>query len=268
MISVSRLFGGFAPALRLAGSFSLVEEQKHRSVCEKDDNSVLSLLCFLLSHTGTAKMQGAFEVESRQVLNDMPRARQEDRTEAYEEKQLAPETGKQVCPDAGKQIFADDVGLEASANEDQSAPYADNDHNAAIRPSRKIRVVLCGILALIIILAIILGLALGLKHNSSEKEPLTNSTTSSSTSLPSSPTTILNKPFQRNVAALSFASNDISSQLVNITHVYFQDNLGRLLEASGSADNASWVISATPMTAKNGSAIAAAVSRPGFPQVG
>ena len=207
-------------------------------------------------------------VESCQALNGIPRALQEDPSCSSEQKQVAPDTDKQVCLDDGKQIFWNDVGLEAQNTDNNHSPQnTDSNRSPAIRHLAKKRVVLWAILALIIILAIILGPVLGLRHDGSEKEPLANSPTSPLTSLPTTITTLPNKAFERKVAALSFASDDNPSQSVNLTHVYFQDNLGRLLEASNSADNASWVVSKTPVTAKTGSAIAAAVSRPGFPRV-
>ena len=67
-------------------------------------------------------------------------------------------------------------------------------------------------------------------------------------------------PPQRNIAALSFISDS-----VNNTRVYFQDDVGQIMEAANSADNTTWSINSNGIRRKNGSAIAAAVSRPDFP---
>jgi hypothetical protein len=75
----------------------------------------------------------------------------------------------------------------------------------------------------------------------------------------SSPSTTASK---RMIAALSFVSSD-----VNQTRVYYQDNTGILIEAATSADSSTWTNKALNFSAVNGSAMAAAVSRPGFPLV-
>ena len=129
-----------------------------------------------------------------------------------------------IAQTPASRFIVDNVGLEAFANEGPSTPNTDNDHSPAIRPLWKKRVVLWGILALIINLAIILRSVLGLKHNGLKKESSTSSTTSSFPSLHITPTTLPNKPLERNVAALSFASDNALLQPVSITHLYFQNN--------------------------------------------
>ncbi len=64
------------------------------------------------------------------------------------------------------------------------------------------------------------------------------------------------------IAALSSASND-----VNNTHVYYQDESGEVMEGVTSGIKTAWRINKTGIGGKNGSAVAAAVSRPGFPLV-
>ncbi|PQE04903.1 hypothetical protein CJF30_00004683 [Rutstroemia sp. NJR-2017a BBW] len=63
-------------------------------------------------------------------------------------------------------------------------------------------------------------------------------------------------PFQRNVAALSYAVD-----WVNITKVYYQDNQGKILESANLATSSTWTTSEV-VTAQNGSSFAAAVSMP------
>jgi hypothetical protein len=63
-------------------------------------------------------------------------------------------------------------------------------------------------------------------------------------------------PFQRNVAALSYAENS-----VNTTKVYYQDNQGKILESTNLATSTSWSTSEV-VTAQSGSSFAAAVSMP------
>ena len=224
----------------------------------------------------TGGISGTSEIESRHILNDTPEIRRENQSKFYNEKQVSPYDGKQVAPTSGKQVSLDDgkqvlehdVRSESFAKENHSTQDADHDHGPAIRHSRKKWIILCGFLALIVVLVVTLGTVFGLRHKGSENDSQTSSTTTSVTSSPTLPTTAVTKPlFERNIAAFSFESDRPSSQPVNASRVYFQDNLGRLLQASNFADNTSWTLSKTPVTPRNGSAIGAAVSRPRYPQV-
>ena len=189
-------------------------------------------------------------------------------------KQVVPYEGKQVVPHEGRQVSRNDDGIEVVAKEDS---YADNfsDHHFHVhRPSRKQWILFCVAFGSIVILAAVLGPVLRIRHKHSAKTsfhppattvspPATTIYTPSSTnSHPASNTSAPAPLPQRNIAALSFASNS-----VNNTRVYFQDNMGQIMEAANSAENTSWSISGTGIRGKNGSAIAAAVSRPGFPLV-
>ena len=159
-----------------------------------------------------------------------------------EGKQVVPLEEKQVSPDDGKQYMVKDRG----------------DHHVDFhRPSRKTRILLGGAVGLIVIIAIALGLVFGLRHRRSGTKPVTSSSNSSNVPAPA-PTS----PPQRNIAALSFASES-----VNNTRVYFQDNAGQIMEAANTANDTKWSINGTGIIGKNGSAIAAAVSRPEFPLV-
>ena len=173
--------------------------------------------------------------------------------QAYrQEKPLPTDLGKQVAPDDGKQYAVDSGGIELAAKEDFHAHDFSGHHVQAHRPSRKKWILLGGAIGLITILAAVLGGVFGSRHKSSVTASLTGPSNSSATS-PSA------APPQRNIAALSFASNSVN------THVYFQDDVGQIIEAASSADNTTWRINRTGIGGKNGSAIAAAVSRPDFP---
>lgn len=106
-----------------------------------------------------------------------------------------------------------------------------------------------GLVGLIAILVAVLGGVLGSRHKRSATASLTSPSNSSAT-FPSA------TPPQRNIAALSF-----TSESVNNTRV------GQIMEAANSADHMAWSINRTGFGGKNGSAIAAAVSRPAFPLV-
>ena len=160
--------------------------------------------------------------------------------------------GKQVSPDDGKQQIGDSIGIEVAAKEEYCAHDLGDQLVQASRGSRRKWLLLFGAVGLIAALAAALGGVFGSRHRSS-------ATLSSSDSLNSS-TTLPTAPPRRNIAALSFASKS-----VNNTRVYFQDNAGQIMEAANSADNGIWTITNIGIGAKNGSAIAAAVSRPSFP---
>ena len=232
------------------------------------------------------------EVEPRHESNDIPPIQRENQTKFYNEKQFSPydgkqvvlssgqsvylDDGKQVAPIGGKQGYLDDdkqvvthdVRSEFLAKDKYPTQDAEYHHGPAIRHSRRKWIILGGFLALIVVLSAILGAVFGLRHKRSEKDSQTGSTTTSVTSSPTHSTTPVPNPlFKRNIAAFSFETDESSSQPVNASNVYFQDNSGRLLQSSTSADKTSWTLSRTPATPRNGSAIGAAVSRPGYPQV-
>ena len=123
------------------------------------------------------------------------------------------------------------------------------------QPSRKKWILFVGAVGLIAVLAAVLGAVFGLRHTSSATVS-PNRLSNSSVMSPSA------RPPQRNIAALSFALNS-----VNNTRIYFQDNMGQIMEAANSASDTTWSINRTGIGGKNGSAIAAAVSRSNFPLV-
>ena len=156
--------------------------------------------------------------------------------------------GKQVVPHEEKQVSLED------GKQHMVKHWVDH-HVQHRRPSSKRnRILLGGAVGLIVILALVLGLVFGLRHKRSGTTVATSSSNSSAVPAPD--------PTQRNIAALSFALES-----VNNTRVYFQDNVGQIMEAANSATDTKWSINGTGIVGKNGSAITAAVSRPGFPLV-
>lgn len=174
------------------------------------------------------------------------------------EKPLPTDLGKQVAPDDGKQHAGDSAGCEVDPNGDLNAQSAGGHHVQVHQPSRMKWILLVAVVSLVVIVAAVLGGVLGSRykyHGPVEGAPMANLSNSSTTS-PSA------RPPQRNIAALSYSLNS-----VNNTSVYFQDDVGQIIEAANSANNTMWSINGTGFRGKNGSAIAAAVSRPDFPLV-
>ena len=179
-------------------------------------------------------------------------------------KQVVPHEGKQVSLDDGKHHIVDDGGIQSVAMGDSYA-HDHSDHHIQIhRPSRKKWILSGGAVGLTVIIAVVLGLVFGLRHKRSGTTPVIRPSNSSSIPAPAPPISSPPiSPLHRNIAALSFASES-----VNNTRVYFQDNVGQIMEAAKSAKDTKWSIKGTGIIGKNGSAIAAAVSRPEFPLVG
>lgn len=187
-----------------------------------------------------------------QAYSTLEVVRQEPRYQADRQWKPPPsDPGKQVDPDCEKQYVGNNGGLELAAQKDQ----IDVRRIPARRFFTRKRIILCGAIGLILILAAVLGGIFGSRHKSSATASLSSPSNSSATS-PSA------TPIQRNIAAVSFTSNS-----ANNTRVYFQDAVGQIIEASNSAGNPTWSVKKTGIGAKNGSAIAAAVSRPNLPLV-
>jgi hypothetical protein len=177
---------------------------------------------------------------------------------------LPENSGMQVVPDCGKQINIDRTGLETVVNEHYTGNQVNIDrtgletvgkeHYTQPRRSRRKWRIIGGVAALIIVVAAVLGGVLG-SMKKKRSPPRTSSTSSSS----NASTTVRR---QHNLAALSFPVNSVDN-----TRVYYQDNAGEIVEAASSAENRTWINTNLGFFAKNGSAIAAAVSRPGFARV-
>ena len=182
------------------------------------------------------------------------------------QKPLPTDLGKQVVPEDGKQHALERVGIEVDPNGNFPAQSL-GDSQVQIHPFSRMKWMLfVGVLSMVIIAAAVLGGVFGSRHKnhgiarnaSSTSDSNASSTKHSNASISSSPA----RGPQRNIAALSYALNS-----VNNTRVYFQDDDGQIIEAAKSTDNPKWSISRIGIGGKNGSAIAAAVSRPGFPLV-
>lgn len=180
-------------------------------------------------------------------------------------KPLPCDPGKQVALDGGKQWIehGDKGDLEVAPKEDFD-PHKTHARNVlAQRLSKRRWIIIGGIIGLILILGAVLGGVLGSRHKSSGTASLTSPSNSSapSPSNSSAPSPSVT-PTQRNIAAVSFASNS-----ANVSRVYFQDDVGQILEASNTEGDTAWSINKTGISGKNGSAIAAVVSRPSLPLV-
>ncbi|MCJ1228038.1 hypothetical protein MMC12_004698 [Toensbergia leucococca] len=170
----------------------------------------------------------------------------------YSTLEVTPHDGKQVSVAVGTEHIVDDGGIEVVAKEDSYAHEFGYHRVQAHPPSRKKWILFGGTVGLVLTLAAVLGIVFGLRH----KRPATTSLTSPSNS--SAISSLAISP-RRNIAAISFASNN--------TRVYFQDDMGQIMEAANSADDPTWNIKRIGVGGKNGSAIAAAVSQPDFPLV-
>ncbi len=171
-----------------------------------------------------------------------------------QEKRLPTDLGKQVASDDRKQYIVVGGGVNG-VNGDFYAHDIGGHHVQVHQPSRRKWILFVGAVGLIAILAAVLGGVFGLRDTSSATVSPKRLSNSSAVS-PSA------RPPQRNIAALSFSLNS-----VNNTRIYFQDDVGQIMEAATSAANTTWSINRTGIGGKNGSAIAAAVSRPDFPPV-
>ncbi|MCJ1467254.1 hypothetical protein MMC07_005878 [Pseudocyphellaria aurata] len=167
----------------------------------------------------------------------------------YQAEQLDPLTNvpeKQVAIDEGKQCIEDKGGLEVAPKEDFDRRKSVVHGVPGQRFSARRRKILCGWAGLTIILGaslgglFLLGRFLGARHKNSATVAVT--------------------PTQRNIAAVSFTSTSDS-----YTRVYFQDDVGQIIQASTSGDNLAWSINKTGFNGKNGSVIAAAVSHSDSP---
>ena len=176
--------------------------------------------------------------------------------------------GMQVVPDSGIQVNFQKTGLEVVANDQCPELCSDSDpvnlgaqnlqSPRSRRPPRK-WLFFGGVAIFLIVVAAVLGSVLGTRANS--KLPSASSSTAPSSSSDHSSTVNADKPVQprHNLAALSFALDSVDT-----TRVYYQDNAGEIVEAASSTEHSEWIHNHLGFFAKNGSAIGAAVSRPGF----
>ncbi|KAI9697603.1 MAG: hypothetical protein M1836_004553 [Candelina mexicana] len=166
---------------------------------------------------------------------------------------------------AGLQVAVHQEGLQVANHEAPEVKVLDSYSNGGLAPkpkrnftTQRWRLIWIAVLVLVIV---IVGAVIGGIEGSKSRRTRTASSLPTSTG-PSYPSTTSPSPTasRRSIAALSFVSSS-----VNNTRVYFQDNTGQLVEAAKSLENTAWSINGTGIGAKNGSAIAAAVSQPSFP---
>ncbi|KAL6713995.1 hypothetical protein ACLMJK_008489 [Lecanora helva] len=174
---------------------------------------------------------------------------------SLQDKSLPTDLGKQVVPDDVKQSIGESGQIETLGKSGCYKHDGNHQHYQHRPPRRKNWLLLVGAVALIVVLAAVLGGVFGLRHRSPKEKSLMNATNSPGTS-PSA------TPSQRNIGASSYVSGS-----VNNSRLDFQDNVGQIVEAASSAQNRTWGLRRTHYIGKIGSAIAVAVSRPGFPLV-
>lgn len=163
----------------------------------------------------------------------------------------------QVVPDDGKQKAEDGGETTSVINGNSQANHVGGHQVQHHQYSRRKWIIFIVAVGLIVILAAVLGGVFGSRRTGSATASASTTPPSMSTDNSTSPPT---QPPQRKIAALSFHSNSI-----NKTRLYFQDNVGQIMEAANSGSNTTWSINGTGFGGKNGSAIAAAISRPGSP---
>lgn len=178
------------------------------------------------------------------------------------QKPLPTDLGKQVVPEDGKQHALERGEIEVDPNGYFPAQHVGDpqeDPQVQIHRSSRMKWMLfVGVVSLVFVAAAVLGGVFGSRHKNHGTAGNASSNNHSNASISSSSA----RSTQRNIAALSYSLNS-----VNNTRVYFQDDDGQIIEAANSADNPKWSISRIGIGGKNGSAMAAAVSRPGFPLV-
>jgi hypothetical protein len=157
------------------------------------------------------------------------------------------------------------VAYSTDSNGKEAAPVVPPEYDAKYdrvpihrRISRKWLIV-GGVALLVVILAAVLGGTLAsAKHKKSS--PSSNSSPTS-TPDPASASNSSLFHYTGNIAAASFAWNATGG-----TRVYYQDNKSELVEAA-TTDNKTWTNTKLGVFPQNGSALAAAVSKPGYPLV-
>lgn len=176
--------------------------------------------------------------------------------------------GIQVVFADEKQVNFQKTGLEVVVQDQDSFKYpvnSDVQYDLPPQPRRK-WLLYGGFAAMLIVIAAVLGGVFGSRAN---KESTSESFSVISQSAPlnapspfpsSNAITIVQS--QRKLAAVSYAVNSVDN-----TRIYYQDNAGEIVEAASSAKDSTWITTKLGFFAKNGSAIGAAVSRPGFTHV-
>lgn len=162
-------------------------------------------------------------------------------------KQIVPDDDKQIAPKQGKEVTPGD-GKQFAVNNDETENIikgkGDSHHFPKHRSWRLKWLLVIGTVLLIVVLAAVLGGVLGTQHGTRHKSSSTASPEIPSNASTTSPAVAS----QRNIAALSFALNS-----VNNTRLYFQDDVGQIMEAGNSDTNTTWSVRGTGISGKNGS---------------
>ncbi|KAM3064766.1 hypothetical protein ACMFMG_012079 [Clarireedia jacksonii] len=201
------------------------------------------------------------------------------RRENYDHgKQVAPENGKIV----GRYTKYDGIEVAATQVPFSVSPNADNNNiDSSLIPlsgkngkrgclaslSKRRKWLIAGgiTLAVIIIAAVLGGILVHVKASthSAPHSTATGGFTSGPTQT-TTRTTVSASVFQttgplptRGLAAVSYPSGSS-----NTTHLFYQDSSGELIESISTSDNGSWTTNSLGIKANNGSALAAAVTRP------
>ncbi len=183
--------------------------------------------------------EGYSTLEAVPIPPDPPKKALPENSEKQIVQEYGHDSAKEAVFDHDKQLATEDHGIDPKIEDVYPTP----------RPRRFQRkwVIIGGTITVLAILAAVVGGVLG--------SQLKSKSVGLSSALPSNTT-------GHNIAAVSFAVNGF-----NNTRVYYQNQAGQILEAASSVFNGTWTNRNLGFVAKNGSAIAAAVSRPGFPPV-
>lgn len=168
--------------------------------------------------------------------------------------------GLEVARDDGKEY----VPPQASYNSQD--PIAAQGYNHAQdkpllvqRPWWKKKRFFVTAIVLLVVIAVAVGVGVGVSLNS-------DSGSSSSPSTGNSPTTPtdpnMDALMRRNVAAVSLQDGS-----TNRTWVFYRNNEGQIVRSGATSPEGPWTTNETGSSGQEGSALAAAVSRPGFPLV-
>jgi len=155
--------------------------------------------------------------------------------------------------DLGKQVVTEN-GIEALDQPQQ--PF--NSEKIPFHRRRKRLWIIASIVILVVILAAVLGGVLGSRKPKKADSNSSPSTTPSPSPIPKTQANLI----QRKIAAISYPVNN-----ANTTRLYYQDTNGTLVEGVQTSSSAEWNFTSIRNTNSNCTALAAAVTRPGFTAV-
>jgi hypothetical protein len=193
--------------------------------------------------------------------------------------------GKQIVPENGKIVggYAKHDGIEVAVAQVPFSypPSANNNVDSSLIPlsgengkrgcwaslsKRNKWLIGGGITFAVIITAVLAGTLTPAKASSTQSAPQSTATgdfasgparTTTSTSASASASQTTGPLPTRGLAAVSYPSGSS-----NTTHLFYQDSSGELIESISTSNNGSWTTNSLGVKANNGSALAAAVTRP------